>query len=147
MEFIQLVCITDQEIDRTAFGIGCSFLQEHLHSAQVHACECRRIAPGKGQLETQFLRIELNRSNNIVDCKTGMGLLAFDEWNRRICHPSSLPLMRTFFICRPFTLLRSRSEARLEKAQALPSKISNSSSRLHDIACGNIQGNGWRKGY
>ena len=81
VEFVQLVGVADDEIDRASLrtGSGRAFLQENLGFAKVHAGESRGLTPGERLLEAELLDVEFDCGWNVTDRQAGVDLLAFDE--------------------------------------------------------------------
>src|SRR5713101_2629215 len=88
VEFVQLVGVADDEIDRASLrtGSGRSFLQANLRFAKVHAGASRALTPGERRLGVERLDGELVRGSNVIDRQGRVDLRAFAERSDWVGH-------------------------------------------------------------
>jgi hypothetical protein len=67
MESMQLVCIVDNEVNRTSLWTRVSGFEKHLNRSEIHACEGGWIAFRECQPETQLRRVEIHRGAYVPD--------------------------------------------------------------------------------
>src|SRR5262249_34937261 len=73
-----IVGVVDEEINGAVFRIRLALAQKHLLSAEVHAGEGGRLAPGEGEHESELLGVEPDRLVDVGDGQSRLDLLALD---------------------------------------------------------------------